>query len=368
MKLRAVIFALALLAGSAVTAWMLFWPTPPAPQPPVAQLVGSTMGCSWSVRLGKPLDARTADVLRQNVQATLDRIDYQMSTWKPDSDLSRFNAYRGADWFEVDSALVTVVDCASAVSRQTDGAFDVTVGPVVNLWGFGPPPPATVPSDRVPATRYIDEALSHVGYEKVRTRPDKPALRKTDPLVYVDLSGIAKGFAVDQVAEQLLAAGVSDFLVDVGGEARAAGVSGRGEPWRVGVQAPVPDSHQPLRGVFLDNRAMATSGDYQNFFDAGGKRFNHEIDPRTGRPTDNALASVSVADSSCARADALATALMVLGPDAGYALATRRDWAAMFVIRTGGGFELRFTPAFKPLLITPDRAAKPGSAPASCSD
>jgi thiamine biosynthesis lipoprotein len=334
------------------------------PLEPVTQLVGRTMGGDWSVRLARPVDAAAAAALESSLQQTLDRLDGQMSTWKPSSDLSRFNAHRGTDWFPVPPDLGEVVAEARRVSEQTGGAFDVTVGPLVNLWGFGPPAPAAEPEVRVPSEDAIRAARRRVGYRKVDVRTAPPALRKREADVYVDLSGIAQGYAADAVAARLDAAGVADYLVDVCGEVRARGAAAPGRTWRVAVQAPVADTYRPMRSVELpDGMALATSGDYQNFFEDGaGRRYSHEIDPRTGRPIAHGLASVSVAHASAARADALATALMVLGPDAGVALARREKIPALFVVRRDGGtnFEQIATPAFAPLLRRDGPSLPPG--------
>jgi thiamine biosynthesis lipoprotein len=344
-----------------------------------SELVGTTMGTDWKVRLGRPMGATAAAKLNAELQAVLDRVDGQVSTWKPTSDLSRFNAYRGTDWFPVPPDVAAVVAEARAVSEITGGAFDVTVGPLVALWGFAPAdgggsgaavatagvattgvtaPAGTATTTRaarrVPSDDAIARAKARVDYRLLESRPSPPALRKLAPDVSVDLSAVAPGYASDLVAARLDAAGIADYIVDVSSEVRARGRSPRGGPWFVGVQTPVPDTIRVLRRVALSNSALSPSGDYQNFFDEDGKRYSHEIDPRTGRPIDHPLASVAVAHPSAARADAMATALMVLGPDAGYDLASRLNLAAFFVVRKDGRFETRATSAFEPLLL-PER-------------
>jgi thiamine biosynthesis lipoprotein len=329
----------------------------------VTQLVGPTMGGSWSVRLARPLDARAAGALQIALQQTLDRLDGQMSTWKPDSDLSRFNASRGTSWHPVPADVAAVVAEAQRVSDATGGAFDVTVGPLVNLWGFGPSTAPADPAARIPPDDAIAAARARVGYRRLQVRTTPPALRKADADIYLDLSGIAQGYAADVVAARLDAAGVADYLVDICGEVRAGGSAAHGRPWRVAVQAPVPDTRRPLRGVqLINNLALATSGDYQNFFtDAVGHRYSHEIDPRTGRPVAHRLASVSVAHASAATADAMATALLVLGPDEGFAHAEQHGLAVLFVVRNEAGneFETRATPAFESMATRDAPASAP---------
>jgi thiamine biosynthesis lipoprotein len=302
---------------------------------------GATMGTTYTVTM----DALPADVslstLRQDVGAILDRIEDRMSTYDDASELSRFNANQTTDWVAMSAETVDVVDAAIAVSELTDGGFDITVGPLVDLWGFGPAagPPA-IPSDDA-----IAAILERVGYRQVRTRREPPALRKSHPEVEIDLSAIAKGYAVDEVAEYLESVDVSDFLIEVGGEMRARGRHPRGVPWRIGIERPVPGPRSVHRVLLLENAALATSGDYRNFFEVEGWRFSHTIDPRTGRPVTHALASVSVVDVTAMRADALATGLTVLGPAAGRALAQREDLAVLFIERDGASFHEDWTPA-----------------------
>ncbi|MDB5296469.1 MAG: rane-associated lipoprotein involved in thiamine biosynthesis [Phycisphaerales bacterium] len=311
------------------------------------------MGGAWSVKLARPLDAAAAGRLAADVQAVLDALENQLSTWRPRSDLSRFNASPSTDWFSVSPDLAAVVVEAQRASADTDGAFDVTVGPLVNVWGFGPRRPTTGPA-RVPTADAVESARADVGYALLEGRTSPPAMRKGRPSAYVDLSAIGKGYAADRVAAALDAAGVADYLISVGGEVRARGSSALGKPWRVGVEVPTPDVRRVLRRVELRDAGLSTSGDYRNFFDAGGHRYAHEIDPRTGRPVENGVASVSVVDASSARADALATALFVLGPDAGMALARSRALAAMFVLRGADRFDVRTTPEFERLLLPPE--------------
>ena len=324
---------------------------PPAPSGPVA-FSGPTMGSTWLVRLRQPPPAAPADQVQSAVQEVLDRVEGQMSTYRPASDLSRFNRDRGTDWFAVPADVAEVVLEARRVCEQTGGAFDATVGPLVNLWGFGPERPAGG-FGTVPSAAELTEARRHVGYQMLEARLAPPALRKSDPLVYADLSGIAKGYAAGRVARRLDELGATDYLVEVGGEVRARGVAPAGRPWRVGIETPTPGVRRVLYTVQLRDLSLSTSGDYRNFFEAGDRRYSHEIDPATGEPSVKAPASVSVAHPSAAYADAMATALMVLGPEEGYAVARRLDLAALFITRGEGRFHARATPAFEPLLTEP---------------
>lgn len=307
---------------------------------------GATMGTTFRVSVDELPANMSLATLDREVMAILDRIDDRMSTYDDASEVSHFNASRTTDWVEVSAETVTVVDEALRISALTRGAFDITVGPLVDLWGFGPAGRAPRP----PSADAIASALERVGYGRLRTRRAPPALRKARPDVEVDLSAIAPGYAADQVAEHLQATQVSSFLVDVGGEMRAKGRSPDGAPWRIGVEEPVAGPRRVQRVLLLADRAVATSGGYRNFFEAGGRRFSHTIDPRTGRPVTHNLVSVSVVDATTMRADALATGLTVLGPEEGLALAQREGLAVLFILQDGDDLRERPTPGLASVL------------------
>jgi len=355
MRVMIVVLGIALIGGFAAWGWRarrMSAPPPSAP-PDVAGPVafsGPTMGSTWIVRLLRLPPSRSAAEVQAAVQRVVDRVDQHMSTWKSASDLSRFNRSRTTDWFDVPEDVANVAGEARRVSAQTGGAFDVTVGPLVNLWGFGPEHPAG-PFGTIPTDAAIDAAMQHVGYARLDVRAAPPALRKSDPALYADFSGIAKGYAADLVGRCLESMGISDYLVGVGGEMRARGNSTLGRPWRVGIETPTPGVRRILYRVELRNLSLSTSGDYRNYFDKDGRRYCHEIDPATGRPIAHGPASVSIAHTSGIYADAMATALMVLGTDKGYALAERLGVAAFFITRAGDHFETRATPQFQRLLI-----------------
>ncbi len=273
-----------------------------------------------------------------------------MSTWRADSDLSRFNASHNTNWFPVPRDTALVVREALTVSALTDGAFDVTVMPVVQLWGFGP----TGRRKGLPSTHELAAALARVGWRKLEARTEPPALRKTRPEVAVDLSALCPGYASDCLGEQFEALGVRDYLVDVGGEFRARGDGSLGSGWRVGVEQPVarpeetggvsiPPTRTLATTLTLTNQSLATAGDYRNFFTLAGRRFSHHLDPRTGWPTESTIASVSVVHASTMHADALGTGLTVLGFDRAWALAQREKLGVLFVLRDGERLTLRAT-------------------------
>ena len=311
--------------------------------PPSWELTGGTMGTRFSVTIAEPIEEPLRNQLQRDIEAQLADLENAMSTYLVDSEISRFNSSTSTGWFAVSESTCYAVQAAQGVSRLSGGAFDVTVGPLVNLWGFGP---ATVEL-KPPPQAAIDAALERVDYRRLHTDCDRPALRKERADVYVDLSAYAKGLGVDEVAELLEAGGIENYLVEIGGEIKLHGVDAGGDQWAVAIETPSGDRRTASRIVSLSDKAMATSGDYRNFFEYEGQRYSHTIDPRTGRPTRHGLASVTVIADRAALADALATALLVLGPDEGLALARREGIAAYFQVRSADGFAEQETPAFQ---------------------
>ncbi len=316
------------------------------PREETLTLAGATMGTTWSVQIPRPPLPEALDqvALAEEIARVLAQVNDRMSTYQADSELSRFNAAETTDWFSVSAELAGLVGRALAVSALTDGAFDITVGPLVNLWGFGP----EVQASQIPDQAEIDAALARVGWRMLHARTEPPALRKDQPDLYVDLSAIAKGHGVDLVARVLERAGLSDYLVEIGGELRGRGVNAAGRPWRIAVERPEPGRRALLRVVALEDQGMATSGDYRNFFVLEGERYSHTIDPATGRPVAHRLASVTVLAERCGDADAWATGLLVLGPERGLALADERGLAALFVERIGDELRITESAAFAP--------------------
>lgn len=307
-------------------------------------LGGQTMGTTWSAVISKPVGA-SAEELTRRLQAELDRVNALMSTYDPASDLSRFNASDSVQWQPLPEELVELVVAAKSITDASDGGFDVTVGPLVNLWGFGPQAEPEV----VPSEEQIAAAMAVVGADKVLVGENPASLKKLDAGVYVDLSAIAKGHGVDRMALLLEKQGISDYLVEIGGELRARGVSPRGDNWRIGIERPAAGERGVQQAVKLVDGALATSGDYRNYFEREGVRYSHTIDARNGRPVTHKLASVSVFHRSTALADGWATALMVLGEERGHEVAERLGLAAYFLYRDGDGFAHRATTGFAPL-------------------
>ena len=306
---------------------------------------GATMGTRyralWSGGAG--CDATLSTVL----EAELHRVEAQMSTWLPDSELSRFNAAPAGGWVPVSAPLAEVVALALELARRSGGAFDVTVGPLVNLWGFGPERRTAAPT-----ASEIQRAGARVGSALLDLRRSPPAMRKRVDGLTLDLSAIAKGHAVDRLAALLVERGCSDYLVDIGGDLRVLGANADGAAWRIGVESPEARGSGVEQVLALSDGALATSGDYRNVRTIGGRRFGHTIDPRTGRPVDHQLASVTVWAESAALADALATAINVLGPDDGLVFAEQHAIAAMALVYRERGYERRYTGRMHELLAT----------------
>lgn len=351
-----------------------------APEPAKAhpfEIAGETMGTVWNATvcadaqtltekdLAVDADAEPAksceELLQRFIQKQLDAVDIAASTFKPESDISRFNALQSTEWFPVSETTAQIVQIALDVAQKTGGAFDPTVAPLVDLYRFGP---NKAPLVQFPSDEQIAKLRENVGYDKLEVRAEpEPALRKSVPGLTLDLSGVAKGFAVDRVAQALDQAGLPDYLVEVGGETRCGGQKARFNfetnalertPWRVGIEAPeiardarrqIPRLYRVLNfdSATRPNASLATSGDYRNYLQVGELRFSHIIDPRSGKPTEivesgapvsaERLGAVSVVASTCAEADAFATAFFVLGEKEGIALADKLGLSVLYLFR-----------------------------------
>ena len=306
-------------------------------------LDGRTMGTTYSVKIVAAATGESQTEIRSLVQAELDDVNRKMSTYLPESEVSRFNAHPETTAFAVSAETAEVVKLALAISESTEGALDVTVAPLVKAWGFGRAGETSVPSDEE-----LSRLRAVTGWEKLELDESASALAKTEPELTCDLSSVAKGYAVDRVSEALAAAGYEDHMVEVGGEVRTSGHNRSGGGWRIGVEKPFAGDRAVHRILELVNLAMATSGDYRNYREQRGERLSHIIDPRTGRPIHHRLASATVVDERCARADGYATALMVLGEEDGYRVAVQENLAALLLVRSAdGGFIEKATPRFE---------------------
>jgi thiamine biosynthesis lipoprotein len=310
--------------------------------PQVVQFDGPTMGTYYSVKVVRPPPGRDPVRLRAGIERVLAQVNREISTYDESSELSRLNRNPSTDWIAVSERLLVALREAQRVSRLSGGAFDVTIGPLVNLWGFGPEPGA----ERLPSAEDVRRARARVGFERLRLRQVPPGVRKQRGDVYVDLSALGEGYGADRMAGYLESEGVRDYMVAIAGAIRVKGRNAAGRPWAIAVETPTPGRREAHRVIRVADGGLSTSGDYRNFFERDGRRYSHEIDPHTGEPVTHRLASVTVVSDSAMRADALATALMVLGDEKGPRLAAAERLAAFFIVRSGAGLEETSTPAF----------------------
>lgn len=308
---------------------------------PVA-FAGPTMGVAWHVKAFAPAGLDLTAVPAQ-IQGLLNGLVAQMSNWEPNSHISRFNRAGAGGWLDLAPGFRHVMDRALHWAELSGGAFDPTAGRLIDLWGFGPAGPTPPPTEGE-----LEAARAECGWDRLA----RDGARMFQPGgLHLDLSGIAKGFGVDEVSRALSHLGLMDHLVEIGGELRGAGVKPDGQPWLADIAAPPGESLPggPIR-VALHGLSLATSGDYQRFIDHDGARYSHTLDPRTGRPTSNGLRSISVVAQDCIDADALCTVIGVLGPDEGPAFAIEHGVAAYLLVENGGGLREIVTPAFQAML------------------
>ncbi len=319
--------------------------------PELIELSGPAQGTTYSIKIVSP----PAGVDRRSLQAEVDRvltdIDRQMSGYRQDSEISRFNRSSSTDWFEVSPDVVKVITAAAQVSELSQGALDITVAPLVNLWGMG----TAGELQEIPDAQRIEQVRQEVGFRRLGFRHEPAALRKELPQLSVDLNAVAPGYTVDLMAERFTAQGVTNFMIDLGGEVRTRGRNARGEFWRIAVERPVDTDPEPYAIVQLDDVAVTTSGEYRHYVQRDGQRYSHTIDPRTGRPVEHRLASVVVVMPTAVEADAWTTALNVLGEEAGYELAQQQRIPALFIVASGEGFEHRMTAGFERFLAVAPR-------------
>ena len=329
--LRLIAIAFALLAGLSIHR-LYFAEVPDATDVLIVQ--GQTMGTTYEIRVaGDAFDDSLRRRIAQETARRLSEIDDWMSNWNPDSEVVRFNAHRDTSDFPVSSETAEIVSFAVALNETSGGAFDISVGPLVARWGFG----SGARIDDAPSESEISALRSHMGTGLLRADSGSeargPSLGKNDPLVEIDLSAIAKGYGVDHVAKGLKSLGRGDYLVEIGGEVRAAGERPGGGPWRVAIEKPLDEGRGVQFIIELHDEAMATSGDYRIFYIEDGERISHTIDPRTGRPAEGGPASATVVAETATKADAWATTLMVLGESDGLALAEEQGIAALLLVR-----------------------------------
>lgn len=299
----------------------------------ILRLSGLTMGTSYNViAIDHGRSVNGAD-LGQGIEAALAQVNREMSNWDARSELSRLNAASAGEAVPVSPALYQVLAGAQDVHRASDGRFDVTIGPLIDLWGFG----AGDAEPRLPSKARIAAAMGHVGQERALTL-ENGVVRKDASGAGVYLSGIGKGHGVDRVAQVLRDAGLQDFMVEIGGDLYTSGKNGEGTDWQIGVESPLPGLRDVARVLGVSGLGMATSGDYRNFFEADGKRYSHIIDPATGWPITHSTVSATVLTDDAMLADAWSTAMLTLGRARGLEIAEAQNLAVLFIETTASGF------------------------------
>ena len=318
---------------------------PKAKDEPV-KLRGQAMGTTWEVTLRELPENVSPEALRSEIEATLERIEALASHWRTDSPVAQFNRKLDTQPFPAPSELLEMLEVAQRINQVTDGAFDVTIAPLVNLWGFGP---IEETRGKTPSDEEIAKALEDMGQDKLQLLQGK-GIRKTRAKLQIDLSAFAKGYTIDQVAQRLDEVGALHYLIELGGELRAKGNGSKGKGWQVGLEHPEAEANATKnhRAITLTTGAVATSGNYRLAFTDPdtGQSYSHIIDPRTGRPVDNQLVAVSVIAPTAMEADAWATALLVLGPKNGLQLAKKESLSALFVEHDPSGIQILMTPNF----------------------
>ena len=342
-------------------------------RPRLKHFQGHTMGTTYSISYAATLFSDPVNDVQADVEAALELVNQKMSTYRQDSELMRFNQTAVGEPFIASEMLLDLIKRSLEYSRISDGAYDVTVGPLVNLWGFGPDKKgrgrpeskdvtggdgeldpvlwmlANYPAE-VPGDEEIEAALAKVGYEALEIDRSKGTLIRHKNL-FVDLSSIAKGYGTDLAAETLKHRGINNYMVEIGGEVLVNGHKPGGDPWHLGIRGPaMTASGMPALVVTPGDRALATSGDYLNYFEIDGQKFSHMINPHTGRPEVSRLAEVAVIADTAADGDALATMFMVLGDRKGLEIANQEGIAAYFTYHSGEGYESVSSEAFKPYL------------------
>ena len=321
---------------------------PPAAEHPMLEIHGRTMGTFYGVKVVGDFPGGQ-QALQTQVDSLLKHYNDEISTYDPNSSLSKFNQQQTTAPFPVSQDMADIVISAVRVGQRTQGVLDVTVGPLVNLWGFGPDRrPVKIPTDA-----QITAARQRVGIQRlhVDVSADHAELRKDIPNMYVDLSTVGEGFGADKIADFLESRGVHNYLVEIAGASRSRGVNAKGEPWKLAIQKPTDELDEVQAIVKPDGRAISTSGSYRNYYELNGQRYSHIIDPATGKPITHRLVSATVITPTALEADGLDTALMVMGPEKAMAFAKQQHLAVYLVIKTDKGFKAEYSEAFKPYLV-----------------
>jgi thiamine biosynthesis lipoprotein len=309
----------------------------------IERISGPTMGSTYSIQYVPAAQTPDSQRVKAEVETILAALDQQFSNWRSDSVVSRFNDLPAGACQALPEDMRRLLAYGEFLFRESGGAFDLTVQPLMNLWGFGP----QSRGERLPDAGALARERARVGHQHLHLDGEKLC---KDVAAQLDFDSIVAGYAVDQVGDRLSALGIQAYLVEITGELKAVGHKPDGSSWRIALEVPSGASERQVeRTIALDGYSVSTSGDYRNYFEEGGQRYSHTFDPRVGTPVKHALAAVTVVDPLALHADGLSTLLMVLGPEEGYAFAERHDLAAYFIMRQGQGFVARATPRFESL-------------------
>ena len=306
----------------------------------VEVLTGPTMGSTFTIKYVSNASTPAADAVGVAVQSILDEVDRQVSTYRLDSDIARFNQSPAKTCMPMPQPVLDLAQYGYELARISDGAFDLTLGPLLDLWGFGP----QARDKRVPSAEEITEAKARIGYQHVRVVGDQLC---KDADVQVEFNSIAAGYTVDRISARFSELNIDSFMIEVTGELIAKGRKPDGSAWRIALEQPLADGQRAIQRVLeIDGYGVNTSGDYRNYFEENGVRFSHTLDPQVGAPINHRLASVTVVERSALHADGLGTLLLVLGPERGLAFAEERNLAAFFVMHDGEGFATQVSSEF----------------------
>jgi len=306
--------------------------------------VGTTMGTSYSVKIIE-VKNKALENVKAKVDSILVDVNNNMSTYIPNSELSKFNSYNDTTWFSTSKELVQLFSEAIEISNLTNKSFDITIGQLVNLWGFGP----TRNKNKIPTTKEINILLRDTGIDKIKIHIKNQNIKKLESKLYCDLSAIAKGYGVDKLAEYFDKLKFNNYMIEIGGEVRTKGTNLKKDKWKIGISSPNNNNLEAI--IELSNYSMATSGDYLNYFEKDGYRYSHTIDPRTGKPITHNLASVTVISENCRYADALATAINVMGPEEGYNFALQENLPIFMIVREKNNFVEKMTVQFSKFIF-----------------
>ena len=305
---------------------------------------GETMGTGYSVKVVIPdslEEMKIKKTVSKGIDSVLQSVDRLMSTYKENSEISRFNNFSDTNWFPISKEFAKVVEAALKIGKETEGALDITVEPLVNLWGFGPKEKRTT----IPDSQEVKMLLNITGIDKIKINDNPVAIGKSIPETEIDLSSIAKGYGVDKTSEYLLGNGFDNFMVEVGGEVRTSGKNKLAQDWKIGISDPI-DQTKLAKIIRVSGNALATSGDYYNFFEYNGRIYSHTINPTTGFPVTHSLVSVSVIHNSCMYADGYATAIDVLGPEKGLKFAKKMKLPVYLISKNNDSLVYSYTEQF----------------------